>query len=72
MSDDSIKFDESEDELVLRSGRRVYANCGILGLDPTGKAFTGYDSHLGEDFSEAERNEIASYMIALWCEWGGL
>ena len=69
----TVRFDEDTDELILRSGRRIYANCGILGINPVGQISGGYDEGLnGEEFSEAERNEIASYMIGLWREWGKL
>ena len=72
-------FDERKDEYVLTSGRRVYANNGIIGIDHAGDIWEGYDGELsaGYDakactpltFTDAERSEIADAMIARWSAW---
>ena len=73
-----ITLPDSElgDTMVLSSGRSVYANCGIVGIDPDGNVSEGYDGGLapdGEgDFTEDERRELAAYMVSRWREWGKL
>jgi hypothetical protein len=37
------------DYYVLESGRRVYSNRGILGIDPLGEVFEGYDGGVVTD-----------------------
>lgn len=56
------------------SGRTFKANQNIIGVDGNGELTEGFDSGLypdwkgGDDlpFSEAERREIAEYMIQRW------
>mgnify|MGYP001607305997 CR=1 FL=1 len=60
-----------DDVLVLSSGKRIYANRGILGIrDGDNTIYDGYDGEVwsGGDqcLTHAERAEIADYMIALW------
>lgn len=70
-----MKYDEEECEFVLNSGKRIYANMGILGLSALKEysltLFEGYDGNNGlcEDYTPEERKEIAEYMISLWKEW---
>ena len=72
------------DGFVLDSGREVYANNGIVGMDPNGNVFEGYDGvieYIDPDeyaefnrprFTPEERKELAGHMVALWKKWGGL
>lgn len=57
------------DNVIFSSGRRDYANCGIIGLGPDGSISGGYDggfpSH-GRDLTKAEQIELAEYMIQQW------
>lgn len=63
----------SEDEVELSSGRRVSANCGIIGIDPDGFTFEGYDSGLLDaDFTAEERRDLALGMIARWADYGNV
>ena len=67
-----------DDYLVLHSGRRLYVNRGIIGLDPDLRLSHGYDggfnytwppSTWGDStntLSPAEVHEIADVMIARW------
>lgn len=70
------------DTYELSTGRRIYANRGILGLDPDpgdcpadSRLTHGYDDEVSEGKTEltpAERREIAEYQIKRWAEWAGL
>jgi hypothetical protein len=67
------------DEFILSTGRRVYAHGGILGLSPDDDSVAeGLDGHIDCDrhdefntqpWTDAERAELADYMIALWIAW---
>jgi hypothetical protein len=62
-------------DYVQVGGRPFYANRGIIGLDPDGNAFGGYDGGFGPDvgeFTADERRELAEMMIARWRKFGGL
>ena len=71
-----------KDTYELSTGKTFYANCGIIGLAPGKDAISeGYDGtvyypHERENPSEwpgaltdAERLEIAQFMIKLWEEY---
>lgn len=71
---------DGDDTYTFSSGRKLYANRGILGIDPEGNTFDGYDSSWDErDFrprengpmTKEERHEIADEMIARWQRWKG-
>jgi hypothetical protein len=71
-----MKFDKAKDELVLESGRRVYAFGGVLGINVNGKPIQptyGWDGYLYEflsgEFTAGERLEIAHWMIHQWDHW---
>jgi len=61
-------------EYVLEcTGRRFFANNGIVGLGPElGRLSHGYDGSGPDDLTPAEKREIALEMIARWSTWGGL
>lgn len=50
------------------TGRRIYAHGRIIGISDDLGVREGYDGGLGgpEDFTSAEREELAEYMIGLW------
>ncbi len=58
------------DVVKFRSGRREYANLGIIGINSTGDVSGGYDDGFGGDndvaMSQKERVELAEHMINLW------
>jgi dUTPase len=63
---------------TLASGRRFYANAGILGIDSDGYLTEGYDGNVentmmgdldDHPFTAEERQEIGEYMVARWKEW---
>lgn len=57
---------------VLSTGRHVgHASNGILGISPEGEPelHSGYDNYAEEDFTPAERREIADAMIEAWNRW---
>jgi hypothetical protein len=75
-----MEWDRARGELVLSSGRRFSAYCGILGVGPESDAglTAGYynavslwDETIDDErpFSAEERREIADAMIARWNAW---
>lgn len=80
-----MKYHDETDQYELSTGRFLEANYGIIGIDPCGGIYDGYDSsceirdasgqYLGrasKDLSPAERTELAEYMIEQWRKFGGL
>ncbi len=72
-----MKTEVEGDHIVLLSGRRLYANCGIVGLRPgeTLKIHEGYDGMICSEYEQKEsdepltlpeRAEIAEMMIDAW------
>lgn len=72
----------SRDEYELSSGRRFYANCLIIGLNPgletcegydgdihTGDSWQGPDLPWGGGWTTDEKRELAEFMIALWTKY---
>lgn len=67
----------SDDTLYLPSGRKVYANGGIIGISAEGEIFYGYDGspdlipegyqNSEEDFQD--RHALGRLMIARWTAW---
>lgn len=62
-----------EDDIILSTGKRLYANYGIIGLSPPHPEYGwqlsgGYDCSLevDDDLTLSEKIEIADYMIELW------
>ncbi len=73
-------LDNSENEIILTSGKKLYANCLIVGIDPELNVSGGYDqgnidslynndTHEYEKISKEDRVELAEYMIALWIKY---
>lgn len=61
VSGDSVHFEST--------GRTEYANNGIIGIGPEADGVSeGYDGGMGrrDDFTDAERTELADYMIGQW------
>jgi len=65
------------DSYTLSTGRKFYANHGILGISP-GEGFDeeyfgcseGYDGSVStRDWTPEERRELADAMIAVWTEF---
>lgn len=56
------------DTFVLSTGREIYANCNIVGIDENLHISGGYDNgiHDVDEWSSAEKVEFAEYMIARW------
>jgi len=55
------------DNLIFSTGRKVYANSGIIGIGFGGGITEGYDGGLNDrDWTPAERVELAEYMIEQW------
>lgn len=60
------------DTFKLSTGRTFYANNGLIGISPLGadaavRVSEGYDGGVHVDeWTAAERRELADYMIALW------
>jgi hypothetical protein len=62
-----------DDWLTFSTGKRAYANQGIIGLGPRSgndawRVSEGYDGGFVE-LTKEEKRELADYMIALWREW---
>ena len=73
-----MKYDEKNNEYELSTGKRFYANDGILGLGvggggEGGSMFNGYDGTCEywyeTVFTREERHEIATEMIHRWMKW---
>lgn len=56
------------DELIFSTGKRAYANNGIIGLSPTGEVSEGYDGSF-PSLTNEEKLELANYMLARWEEF---
>lgn len=63
-----VEGEHHSDEIVLEcSGRREYANAHTIGIGPGGYVCYGSDGGIHtDDFTDAEREELADAMIALW------
>lgn len=73
----------SEEEFELEtSGRRIYGNCGYIGIAPNPSSFDGSWSVVGgfdgtisfedgrrEDLTKVERLELAEFMRNAWSRW---
>jgi hypothetical protein len=65
-----VKPSEDYDGFIIEcTGRMIYANGNILGIDSDGGIFEGHDGGLDKDFTKEEREEIGNYMISLWEKW---
>jgi hypothetical protein len=69
------------DAYRLRSGRAFYAHNGIIGIDPDGEVFEGYDGGIDivrewdyefQPWTPAERAELADEMIRRWQRFKGV
>lgn len=67
------------DSVIFSSGKKKYANHGIIGLSPKGDVTEGYDGGFFEcaegrnrepDLTPAECAELAEYMVSRWQEFG--
>jgi hypothetical protein len=62
-----------DDHITLPGGRKFYANRLIVGIDAEGNTFEGYDGGVSSDeWTEAERRELAELMIERWRKFGAL
>lgn len=61
-------IDPDKDEIMFEAtGRKEYANNGIIGLSPLMHTGQGADGGFDDDsWSPAERRELAECMKALW------
>ena len=67
----------SRDEYELDSGRRFYANRGIIGIDTDGTTLSyGYDGYIdgtglcaGDEWTSEERKELVLFMVKQWLDW---
>ena len=70
--------DSGRDEIELSNGRKISANCGILGIDNEGNLYEGYDGvlfdsrHDNAQWTAEERRELAQFAIERWQKWGGI
>lgn len=75
-----MTYGPGSDHYFLASGRVVYANGGILGIDGDLNVHEGYDGGFGpsryaieqgqaEPFTVAEKQEVAAFVCALWQQW---
>ena len=62
-----MKYLRNEDTYEFSTGKRFYANAGLIGICPSGEVAEGYDGDVStSSFTPDERRELADYMIALW------
>lgn len=73
-------YDVAQNTYTLTTGRRFYANNGIIGIDANGSVSEGYDGGVeterdwDEEFapwSGDERRELADEMIRRWERFKG-
>lgn len=57
--------------VTFSSGRKVYANNGIIGLSPDLRVSEGYDGGFDEDLTLYERVELGKYMVDKWMQFMG-
>ena len=69
------------DELILSTGAKVSANCGLISLSSDGMIYEGYDGQITykkffsgpndweTTLTNNERLEIAEHMIARWKDY---
>lgn len=65
--------EKNKDGFVLSSGRHIYANNGIIGLNSNAETYGGYDGLLEDifnPFTREERAELAEHMIRKWQAYG--
>lgn len=71
------------DAYTLGSGRKVYANSGVLGMGLDGTVYEGSDGtpwvseggvavEAEAVLTAEERAEVAAEMVGRWKKWGGL
>jgi hypothetical protein len=64
-------YDPETDEVVLSTGKRFYAWSGALYPGGDGQLTYGADGGTdAEQFTQAERDEIATELIRRWELWG--
>lgn len=62
INNDTITFETT--------GKEIYANCGIVGISPSGSLSEGYDGGVDvESLTIEEKIELADYMISLWTKF---
>ena len=58
------------DDLIFSTGKRVYANNGIVGISPEGQISEGYDGLIDDDkLTPSEKSELAGYVIKMWTKY---
>jgi len=72
-----MKLNDIKDTYILSTGKRVYANRGLLSISDDGEVFEGYDGHVTSSkddnmFTRTEREEIAVTVVARWLDWANL
>jgi hypothetical protein len=62
-----MKIDQKTHSILFEStGRKEYGFGGVIGIGSDGTVYTGWDDELPFNLSQAERQELAGYMIELW------
>ncbi len=62
-------MEHSCDEFIFDTGKTIYANDCIIGINPNGNLFQGYDGYINENLTKQEKIELADYMINKWKEF---
>ena len=61
---------EDNDYLVFASGKRIYVDCGVVGLSAEGELTEGYsDQLLTHELNDHEKWELARFMIDRWMDF---
>ena len=61
------------DNLIFSTGKKLYANHGIIGISPKLVISEGYDGGIEEEtLTLGERQELLSYMLDRWIRWEAL
>ena len=58
------------DNVIFSTGKKIYANNGIIGLSPNLKVSEGYDGGIdNNELTSEEKLELSEYMLAAWNEY---
>ena len=70
-----MKYNHKKRGFILTSGKEVYANNGIIGINPDLLVHEGYDGWVQvepnpvmdcEGLTKDEARELGEYMVSLW------
>ena len=65
-----------KNDMILKTGRAVEANCGLISINSDFSIREGYDGYIhglenwtDNPYTKEEKIELADYMIGLWTQY---